>query len=167
MYKYTILRKYVKDGFVVSEIVMQTKNEDEILQKHPKLNRIIHKAKKEFAKLIEKRKKEALNLPEYEKLRYIYSPAFLRMVAGKNLVLEIEYIPVDLMLKEIQKLTGKKVNLLPDQKIYITKQKNRIIFKQYDPVIKNHRSMFNVKYSEKLEMLLKQLQELINKGGKK
>ena len=176
MFKYKVLKETSRDGLTFAETVLETDNEKEVLEKYPQLSDYIPKIKQELQKSIEERKKktesEAPDFPESMKLTWIYSPIISRLVfdvptADEALVLEVGYSPIDIVLSEIEKRLNRKIELLPDQKIYVLKQKNRLILQQYCPSRKNKRSTLNTKNTPEIATLLQILQEMWNETAQK
>ena len=173
MFKYTVLREEQKDGLTFAETVLETKDENRVIEKYPQLQSYIPKIKEELQQSIEERKKrtesEAPDFPVEMKLTWIYSPIISRLVfdvptADEALVLEVEYIPIDIVLSEIERRLNKKIELQPGQKIYILRQNDRLILQQYCPSRKNKRSIFNIKHNEEIATLLQILQEMWNEN---
>ena len=173
MFKYTILKEtQSRDGLTFAETVLETKEEKEVLEKFPQLQSYISQIKRELQQSIEERKQrteeEAADLPENMKLSWIYSPISSRLIFDTSkapdeyLVLETEYYPIDIVLSEIEKRLNKKLDLTPNQRIYVAKQDNRILLKQYDPQKKYSKAILNIKYNEEIETLLQLLQEMWN-----
>ena len=172
MFKYKILKETQKDGLTFAETVLETDNEQEIIEKYPQLKDYISKIKEELKNSIEERKKktekEAADFPIEMKLQWIYSPIMSRLIfdiskaPDEYLVLETEYSPIDIVLSEIEKKLNRKLELQPNQKIYVLQQKDRLILLQYDPSRKNKRSILNTKNTPEIATLLQILQEMWN-----
>ena len=171
MFKYTVLKETHKNGLTFAETILFTEDEKELIKKYPELKSYISQIKEELRNSIEERKQktkeEAADFPESMKLSWIYSPISSRLIfdtpsPDEALVLEVEYYPIDIVLKEIENKLNRKIELIPNQKIYVKRQKDRLILQQYDPSRRDKKSLFNVKYNEEIETLLQLLQEMWN-----
>lgn len=174
MFKYTVLKETSRDGLTFADTVLETKDENRVIEKYPQLKKYIKQIKEELKRSIQERKekteKEAPDFPVEMKLTWIYSPILSRLVfdvptADEALVLEVEYYPVDVVLREIEKRLNRKLELQPNQKIYILRQNDRLILQQYCPSRKNKRSIFNIKHNEEIATLLQILQEMWNENS--
>lgn len=167
MFKYKILKqKEIEGGFTAEVPLLKGKNE--ILKHFPELEEKLKELEKNLKKSIEERKKEiekeAFDFPENMKIEFIYAPTISRYLFQKNddYVLEVEYYPIDKILKEIKEKTGKEIKLYPDRKIYLKSIKGRLYLQQYDPQRKKSVNVLNVKENTENRMLLQPLVDLWN-----
>lgn len=156
MFKYRIIRYSESGGHKVEEVVFETKDEKEILGKIPpaKLEEL-----KNIAKETIQKKKETLG----EKSELIYSPITVRTYL-EDTILEIEYIPIQEVIEEIEEKIGKKLNIDLNKpiSIAINKKRNVLHVKQYSKEKKQNLSIFTTtRFTERLLILFSILKELL------
>jgi len=153
------------NGGVLIHTLLKTKNKRKLKEKLKELgidpavaSNIEKKIKRSF-----KETHKDIGISQIDPIPFIYKKEL-----KPQLYLEIEYYPVDLLIKEIEKITNKEVKLNKKNltKLHITadKMKNRTMLKQYNEKKKNYNTIFAVSLSnssiDKVRQLLEKLKTL-------
>ena len=162
MFRYKILKQDQFREFITETPIFETDNEDEIIKyiSREKLQEI----KEEIINSIHQRKKLIEDESDYA---FVFANTIYRHYIDENTLLEIKYKPVEEVLEEIEKETGKAIKdklKKNAKKIYYSCQNDRLILKARDTEKKKLKSIINVRRSRKLEELFKVLRELWNGG---
>jgi len=183
MLKYRLLKEINKDGITIEEPIFETKDKGEFLNYLKNKNININKKdlteiEKQLREFIEEKQniveRETPDLPFESKLEFIYSPTISRKVVNTEkapdeyMIVEIEYIPLDFLKKEIEKIFDKEVNIDLENKIYFRQQRvshskhTRILLTQYSPQIKKTTTKASIQFDEEKYKKLKSIEEIFN-----
>ncbi len=153
------------NGGILIYTLLKTKDKKEVKEKLEELgidpavvSNIERKIKKNFKEVYKDK-----DITQIEAVPFIY-----RKELKPEISLEVEYYPIDLLIKEIEKITNKEVKLnnvmLTKLQINPENRHNRLMLKQYNNKKKNYDTIFAISLSDsnidKVRKLLERLKVL-------
>ncbi|WP_457628500.1 hypothetical protein [Persephonella sp.] len=161
MFRYEIVRETPANGGLLVSTLLRTSNKEnlkEYIEKELGINPQVSNIEKEIKKVFGETYKEITHFDPFTPFTY-------KKNLTPELYLKIEYFPIDLIIKEIEKETGKSAAHLVDKSLRnLTQSTYQLIVKAYDPLNKKDKAVFtyskNKPNSNRVEKLLNLLVNL-------